>query len=251
MGTLTGFDEPQGECTDASGDVWIANTKATEMLEYAHGGTSPIATLSDPGEYPAGCAVDPTTGNLAVTNIYTARRRTAAISRSTRRTSSGGQHTPIPISDEYYFCGYDAKGNLFLDGQNAADAFELAKLPARSHTFTSISLDKTVYFPGGVQWDGKDLAVGDQGYLDESLSAIYRVRLSGEHGTILTTGYLTGAEDVTQFTIADRRLVGPDLDLGFTGIWHDPLGGRAITTIEGKSTAGRIGDKPGALATRG
>jgi hypothetical protein len=65
-GTLTGFSEPQGECSDAAGNVWITNTNMSQIIEYAHGGTTPIATLSDPYEFPVGCAVDPRSGNLAV-----------------------------------------------------------------------------------------------------------------------------------------------------------------------------------------
>jgi sugar lactone lactonase YvrE len=233
VGTLTGFNEPQGECVDASGNVWIANTKATEMVEYAHGGTSPIATISDPGEYPVGCAVDPTTGNLAVTNIYTTVGAHGDLAIYTRASSAPKRYTDSNFL-YYYFCGYDPKGDLFLDGSNNDGAFQFAKLPAGSSTFAAITLDKTVYFPGGVQWVGKVVAVGDQGYLDESLSAIYRIHLSGDYGTILTTGYLTGAEDVSQFFIRGRRVVGPDLDLGFTGVWHYPLGGRAIKTINGQ-----------------
>jgi sugar lactone lactonase YvrE len=234
VGTLTGFDEPQGECGDASGNIWIANTKASKMVEYAHGGTSPIATISDPGEYPVGCAVDPTTGNLAVTNIYT-----TVGAHGDLLIYTGPRRTPLRYTDstfyDYYFCGYDPKGSLFVDGENNTGAFEFAKLPAGTSTFTNLTLDKTVYFPGGIQWVGKDVAVGDQGYLDESLSAIYRVRLSGGHGTILTTGYLTGAEDVAQFSIRGGHVVGPDQDLRFTGIWHYPLGGRTIKTIDGQS----------------
>ncbi len=55
-GVLTGFDGPQGECVDKAGNVWIANTLKSNLLEYAHGGTTPIAALRDPGQYPAGCA---------------------------------------------------------------------------------------------------------------------------------------------------------------------------------------------------
>ena len=67
VGTLTGFSVPSGECVDESGDVFVADGGADTIREYAHGGTTPIATLNDPGE-PYGCSVDPTTGNLAVTN---------------------------------------------------------------------------------------------------------------------------------------------------------------------------------------
>jgi hypothetical protein len=63
---LTGFNDPLGECIDKAGDVWIVNALAGQILEYAHGGTSPIATLSD-SLYMAGfCSVSARTGDLAV-----------------------------------------------------------------------------------------------------------------------------------------------------------------------------------------
>jgi hypothetical protein len=69
VGTLTGFSEPQGECSDNSGNVWMANTVGSNLIEYAHSGTNSIATLSDPGQFPAGCAVNLKNGDLAATNI--------------------------------------------------------------------------------------------------------------------------------------------------------------------------------------
>ena len=69
---LSDSNSPYGECVDKAGDVFVAdfggNTGTPAILEYAHGGTKPIATLSDPGYYPESCSIDPTTGNLAVTN---------------------------------------------------------------------------------------------------------------------------------------------------------------------------------------
>ena len=71
QGTLTGLSVPTGECADKAGDVWIVEEGTNDIVEYAHGGTVPIATLSDPGNAPEACAVDPTTGNLAVANPQT------------------------------------------------------------------------------------------------------------------------------------------------------------------------------------
>jgi DNA-binding beta-propeller fold protein YncE len=69
---LSDSNNPFGECVDKTGDVFVAefggNAGTAAILEYAHGGTSPIATLSDPGYHPESCSIDPTTGNLAVTN---------------------------------------------------------------------------------------------------------------------------------------------------------------------------------------
>src|SRR5580692_11775023 len=52
IGKLTGFNQPRGECTDAAGNVYITNEKASDILEYAHGGTTPINTIDDPGQNP-------------------------------------------------------------------------------------------------------------------------------------------------------------------------------------------------------
>jgi hypothetical protein len=54
VGTLTGFNMPFGDCVDGVGDVWIINQHPPEVIEYAHGGTTPIATLTtDAGPYDA------------------------------------------------------------------------------------------------------------------------------------------------------------------------------------------------------
>ena len=51
------------------GNVFVANTNADDVLEYPHGGTKPSETLQDlPNYYPSSCAVDPVSGDLAVTN---------------------------------------------------------------------------------------------------------------------------------------------------------------------------------------
>src|SRR6202041_1378919 len=62
MQTLPGFDEPQGECSDEAGNVFITNTQKSEILEYAHGGTKPMHRLKVGGYYPVACAVDGTSG---------------------------------------------------------------------------------------------------------------------------------------------------------------------------------------------
>jgi hypothetical protein len=58
VGTLTGFTNPQGDCVDKANNVWIANTQTSQLIEYAHGGTTPIATLDDPNQYPVGCSFE-------------------------------------------------------------------------------------------------------------------------------------------------------------------------------------------------
>ncbi len=68
VGTLTGFDAPSGECTDTKGDVFITDLEASQIWEYKHGAQSPKDILYDPDYAPLGCSVNPTTGDLAVSN---------------------------------------------------------------------------------------------------------------------------------------------------------------------------------------
>ncbi len=67
VGTLTGFNEPYGQCVDKKGEVWITNFEAASVVEYAHGRAQPIKTLNTDGSSD-GCSIDPTTGNLAVSS---------------------------------------------------------------------------------------------------------------------------------------------------------------------------------------
>ena len=73
LGTLPappeGFSEPQGECVDDKGDVYVDNTALSTIDEYSHGGAF-VETLADPGQFPVNCSFDPSTGNLAVANIF-------------------------------------------------------------------------------------------------------------------------------------------------------------------------------------
>jgi DNA-binding beta-propeller fold protein YncE len=229
MGTLTGFEQPYGLCADKAGNVWIVNDGASEIVEYAHGGTSPIATLSDPGEYPEGCSVDPVTGNLAVTNFY-ATSGTGSVS-----IYAGAQGTPHlyvdPAMANYRFCGYDARGNLFVDGVTGSSAFAFAELPKGSSSFTDIALNQKIEWPGGVQWDGKYVAVGDT-----DAGIIYQT--NGAKGQVKGSTQLGGANYVNQFWIdatgkkrKRESVVAPSQGGGVAGIYRYPAGGSPTATI--------------------
>ncbi|MGB6739997.1 MAG: hypothetical protein WBE59_06045, partial [Candidatus Cybelea sp.] len=51
-------------CSDSQGNIFLP--RDTTVTEYAHGGTSPVATLTLPGNASSGCSVDPITNDLAV-----------------------------------------------------------------------------------------------------------------------------------------------------------------------------------------
>jgi DNA-binding beta-propeller fold protein YncE len=228
-GTLTGFSTPYGLCSDKSGDVWIANDGASQLVEYAHGGTKPIATLADSGYYPEGCAVDPTTGNLAVTNF------SSTTGNGDVAIYAGAQGSPQTYSDpqivNYRFCGYDSKGNLFVDGANSSSAFALAELPKGSSSLTNITLAQKIEWPGGVQWDGKYVAVGDT-----DAATIYRIT---SNGTVKGSIKLDGANYVNQFwidgSIGKKKkkagVIVPSQDGGSVGFYDYPAGGSTVWSI--------------------
>jgi hypothetical protein len=231
-GTLTGFQLPYGLCSDKKGNVWVVNDGDAEVVEYAHGGTTPIATLSDPGVYPYGCSVDPTTANLAVTNAYTTGSGAGSVSIY---TDAKGTPTTYQDSAIFYFrfCGYDDKGNLFVDGWNQAESqVELAELHKGKTTFKSIALNQSIENPGGVQWDGKYIAVGD---VDKSV--IYQT--SGDK--VVGTTTLSGADFVNQFWVAPgtkdhpqgAKVVAPsESGSAGVGIYAYPAGGEPAKTID-------------------
>jgi hypothetical protein len=228
--TLSGFRRAAGECVDKAGDVWITSYVSQEIVEYAHGGTMPIATLSDPDEYPISCSVDPTTGNLAVGNIETTGDDQGSVA-----IYPDAQGTPTlyndPGIDRIFFIDYDDAGNLFVDGRPySTGGFVLAELPEGSSTFMNISLDQSIGMPGGVQWNHNEIVVGDQ-----QNPYLYRFRISGSSASEVGETALDGGDDVVQFYIDGGKVVGPNADTGNAMIWKYPKGGSATKTLSGLS----------------
>jgi hypothetical protein len=68
VSVLTNFTTPMGMCVDNNRNVYITDFGAKTIAEYRHGGSTAVRTIDDAPYAPYGCAVDPTTGNLAVAN---------------------------------------------------------------------------------------------------------------------------------------------------------------------------------------
>ena len=223
VGTLRGFYRPYAECTDSAGDVFIANQDT--VVEYKHGGEKPIQTLTFSGYSSVGCASDPATGNLAVT-------WGVGFSNSYVAIYQHGSGTPTLYDNGtmlFNFCGYDDKGNLFVDGvTNHGDQFLFAELPKNGTSMTSINLDQTIGFGAAVQWDGKYVTVEDS-----DVSKIYRFAISGSGGTLKGTVNLEGATKygLYQTWIDGKKVVGADILGDTVWYWKYPAGGGAIKSI--------------------
>ncbi|HLY01146.1 MAG TPA: hypothetical protein VKR56_01470 [Candidatus Cybelea sp.] len=226
MGTLTGLPDPQGECVDRKGDVFFTTFGGEEILEYAHGGTSPINTLSNPGEYMEGCSVDKKTGDLAVIDF----EPTTGGGGASVAIFANASGSPTILSDANlylgYQIGYDSKGNIFVDGVDSSRNFEFAELPKGSSSFTEITLDVAITTPGGVQWDGKYVTVGDA-----KNGNIYQT--DGAGGTVEGTTSLSDSDGIFQYFIDGKRVVGPNAYSANAGIWKYPKGGSPTVTLTG------------------
>lgn len=235
-GTLTGFSAPHGECVDKAGNVFIANEGASQILEYAHGGTAPIKILKDDGYFPSGCSIDPTTGNLAVANYSPLGSGPGGVAIYERARAKPRHYFDSSGLFFSYYCGYDAHGNLFVDGMNSsANTFEFAELPAHSTHFKNIALNVPVALPGGVQAVGKRVAVGDQVSLSGP-SKIDEFSIRGGSGTQVHTTPLNNSCNVLQFWISGRHAIVPNGCGHSVMYFHFPAGGTSIKTIGGLSS---------------
>ncbi len=236
-GKLTGFDEPQGECTDASGDVWITNTVSRQILEFAHGGRHAIRKLRDPTGYPGGCSVDANSGDVAVTNFYDNSGAGEVL------IYRGGRGTPTPYANPavtyYYFDGYDAAGNLYVSGATESGSYVLSLLARGRHAMTSLTVrGGTIHFPGSVQWLGKSLVLGDQKCDGKNGACFYEASPSGTSVKITRKTTLTGSCDVAQGWIQSGRLAAANYDdcgRNHSGayLWTYPGGGGALRRVTG------------------
>lgn len=211
--TITGIGVPWGICSDKSGNVWVVTLNRI-AYKFAHGGTKPIAELHVPNsDLATGCSVDPTTGNLAVIN-FSASKPTIDIWQNGR-----GSPTIYPVGA--VACAYDNKGNLFAD-QN----FGLAELPKGGSAFISISLDKSGKWGGGVEWDGKYIAVDVHNPTapEGRRNVIYRVSVSGSTGTVVQTVHPRRLGVTGWIWVQGKTLIATvNRDGGSQiGFWHYP-----------------------------
>jgi len=186
-GTLTGFHEPQGECTDRHGNVYIANTSALEVLEYSRTGTL-LNTYNDSYGYPVGCAVNPVNGDLAVTDKYSTSFSAGQVLVYSSPSSSPTVLTN-PAQYQYFFAGYDNAGDLWVDGltYSSGGPFILSSCGASSCSTINLS-GGTIYFPGAVQWDRtrSEWVVFDQSCGDTPAACSYPVSGTGVLGSPTT-----------------------------------------------------------------
>lgn len=248
--TIFGFDDPQGMCegkSKAAGTVgkdivWITAEHSLQILGYIRGNTFATYVLnvfgSGPGYFPVGCSLDPKTGNLAVTDLSDANGgvgNVALFTPTDQAVIDGGPSKELtaPNIYQYYFLGYDNRGNLWVDGlDRTLTIFELAKCPPGCVFGKVATLNQFITFPGQVQWDNghKWLEVNDP-------SIAFEFTVRGTTGSLAFTTPLKGSGDAVQtwLDVKNRTLIAPDPGLAQVEIYDYPAGGKPRQILTGFS----------------
>jgi hypothetical protein len=227
---------PAGLCSDGAGNVFVAtlgSVSQSYVYEYAHGGTQPIATLTDPGQAYS-CAIDPVTGNLAVTNyLSTGGSQKYYGDVAIFLHAEGSPSTYFnPAISFYNYCAYDDKGNLYVDG--SASTATIGKLPVGDGSFSNITLTEDIE-PLSMQWTGARLVVSSLTHVQSKHGPqpIYEIQVSGTNGVVTGPVLLHSPHDMNpyggvQFWLQGHTLIGPDRARGgnrFLNFWRYPAGG--------------------------
>ena len=227
-------------CGDSNGDVFVATESVSGpafIYEYAHGGSTPIATIQDGSASnpyrPESCTVDPTTGNLAVVNNirYTAEQNVAVFPNA--------QEPPTLYDDSavtgYTFCTYDEEGNLYVAGYQTYDyGPRLSELKRGDSAFIGIKVNHLSRGgPGTLQWFGGYLAYATlRGFGGKvAHDAVQLIKITGSKGTIVGRTRFHGGQP--WMWIQGNIMIGPHKIKYGRGIayWSYPAGGEPIKVI--------------------
>jgi len=234
---IGGLWGPSGMCVNSAGDIWVTESGSGEVVRFLHGGTSVVSTLHDPKSRPLGCAVDRTTGNVAVSSSRGPQPFDPGDVAVFPRALDNPIIYRLPDLMFYFFCTYDDSGNLFVDGQDHNFDIVIAKLPKGGTRMSKLAvrgLPPNFHYPGGIFWDGQYLVVGDY---DRGI--IYRLKVTGPAASVVSSTRLLESSGLDQFFIGRLRygfntapvLVAPNNMTTTAMIWNYPAGGEPIQTL--------------------
>lgn len=220
--TLTGFSEPTGICSDRDGNVFVTDFYLQETIEYAHGGSSPTATIEDAGYHPDSCAVDALSNTLAVGNYSSSSRGPGNVALYSDERGNPKYYSDSAIAS-YVSCAYDGSGNLYVVGAGSGFAFL-----DRKGRFENVRLNTPA--PVATFWDGQHITV--LALPEPNHSAIFRLKVANGQGIVKRETLLSdGGRDVVlrDYWIRGKTLLGSFLT--FVGFWNYPKGGNAEKVI--------------------
>jgi hypothetical protein len=244
-GVIGGFYHPQGLCSDAQGNVWVANSSPSAVVELSHTGKV-LQEIQHLLGNPASCAVDPKNGNLAVT-ILDAISAYSGVEIYTHASGSPTVTGCLALIN-YFFVGYDNRHDLYVDGPTFSNRSVLCSGKDTGAQLSQVRVRGVVFRDAAmVQWyqPGRYLALGDQTCAGSSTGCIYKVAVSGNTGSVIGATKLLGSDGqpacVSQAAIAPGRgmtILGGAYPCGSqtasVNRWHYPLGGLPIDSYENR-----------------
>jgi hypothetical protein len=238
VSVLTGFQKPMGLCSDRKGDVYIADSSAETILEYAHGGTEPIQTLDDAPDAPYACSIDPKSGDLAVAN-NNGQSTPGDLAIWTHASGTPTKYTDTAIF-QFAGCAYDSRGNLLISGFLKGKYATLFAWMAHGSTkLTNLVVPGPYSNRGfgsvGIGWDGRYFTIDD-----DDIS-----RILVTHGQAYYAGRVSPTyEEETnesgpyafyyQHGVATMAIAGVNADLSSpdsVNVWNYPAAGSATISI--------------------
>lgn len=241
---IPGTNYGGAECADPSGDIFVTSTAysgyGSTIYEYAHGGTTPIASLSDPGQA-FGCAVDPQSGNLAVANRadFTNPNGTSQGDLALYVTARGAPtmlYAPQSVNG-FESCAYDKQSDLYVAGSDSShlDRADLLRLPSGESSFESITVNKQLDLYASLQWQGKRLMVSS--WPGEATPvAAYRLSIKGSTAKVTAVTQLQTPKNkyTGQVLIQDSMAIGTDFyhrGNEEISLWAYPKGGTPLRNV--------------------
>jgi hypothetical protein len=192
----------RGLCADVDGNVFLLQGRT--ISKYVHGGSHPIAVLGNPlSSASQFCAVDPTTGNLAISGAGPAKSGVAIYANA-----KGSPQIYGGPNGTYGSSTYDDRGNLFVafTGARPHGATKLLELEKRSARLRGIT------FRGmrplrlrAIQWDGKFLVAESRE--SPATMTLIRYRMTQGLATAADEASPTGAGSPAQFVIHRTQII--------------------------------------------
>jgi hypothetical protein len=237
VGVIDDLKASGGICVEKSGNILVVNPQYYRVEEYPHGSLTPSALLRLRNDEPHFCAIDPSTGNLAVTGSGPGLHSSVAFFAGAK-----GRPKYVNYPNEQVFlgtCTYDSKSNLFVE-VNSGGTFLLAELPKGSNKFVNLKFHGFEGFksPNPVQWDGKYLTVGNQ--TTAVTFIIYRFKVTGKSVSVVGHSTLRDDQGITSTWFqGGNTVIGASVSN--SGLWRYPAGGDEHVTYKGTYMSTGVG----------
>ena len=234
-GEIFGLSQVEGLCVDKAGNIWMASTGLGKIFEYAHGGSHSIKTLTDTNEVPWGCAIDPTTGDLAVANDESDTAGKGSISIFTHAKGTPKVY-PGPSQLLYLaYVAYGPDGTLYLDGTTETGSGRIFGLASfKNGKFTALSLKPAIPLARGLAVVGSKLNIANNdnvGSLSVDQYTVKGSKATKTGSTPLSDAYIVQSFDVVGKTIAVADSQGYSGTNGNVLYYAYPGGGSPTKTI--------------------